>query len=318
MRALIIRYMKPFVSVLALVALGSSLGSCRPHTPPDPSGARTGDASPVAPVKTPRNNAYRTPAVAGTVQRNPDQSFSSEFSKAGGVSFSRVPVSGKYIAMTFDDGPHPSNTPRLLEMLRARNIKATFYVVGRNVDEYPQIVRRTVAEGHEIGNHSYTHRLLSKMSDSAVLEDLARCRDAVGRAAGVQPRTMRPPYGGLLQRQRELVMAQFGYPTIMWNVDPLDWKRPGAGVVASRILGNTTPGSIVLAHDLHASTIDAMPAALDGLLQRGYRFVTVSQLLAMKSAGAPAAPLGPVAPVQVEPVVPVVEATAETAAVTAP
>ena len=280
MRNALIRHMKPLCSALGLVFLGTALGSCRPDMPQPSSPAVPAAA---APVKTARNTAYRTPPVRGPVPRNPDMSFSADFSGKGGLSFSRVPVSGKYIAMTFDDGPHPSNTPRLLDILRARNIKATFYVIGRNVDLYPQIVRRCVAEGHEIGNHSYTHRLLSKLSDSEIREDLARCRDAVGRAAGIQPRTLRPPYGGLLQRQREMVHAEFGYPTIMWNVDPLDWKRPGPSVVCSRILSHTTAGSIVLSHDLHAPTVDAMPSTLDGLLQRGFQFVTVSQLLAMKT-----------------------------------
>lgn len=280
MRNALLRHMKPLCSALGLIFLGTTLGSCRPDMPPPSSPSVPASA---APVKTARNTAYRTPQVRGPVPRNPDMSFSSDFGKGGGISYSRVPVSGKYIAMTFDDGPHPSNTPRLLDILRARNIKATFYVIGRNVDLYPQIVRRCVAEGHEIGNHTYTHRLLSKLSDSEVRSELSRCRDAVGRAAGIQPRTLRPPYGGLLQRQREMVNAEFGYPTIMWNVDPLDWKRPGPSVVCSRILSHTTPGSIVLSHDLHAPTIDAMPSTLDGLLQRGFQFVTVSQLLAMKA-----------------------------------
>jgi len=279
MRTVLLRYMKVLFSALGLVFLGTSLGSCRPDALPS---AAVGKPAAV-PVKTANNTAYRTPPVRGPVPRNPDMAYPSNFSKSGSISFSRVPVNGKFIAMTFDDGPHPQNTPRLLDMLRARNIKATFYVIGRNVDLYPQIVRRAVAEGHEIGNHSYTHRLLTKLSDSEVRDDLARCRDAIGRAAGVQPRTLRPPYGGFLQRQREMVHAEFGYPTIMWNVDPLDWKRPGPSVVTSRILSNTTPGSIVLSHDLHAPTIDAMPATLDGLLQRGFQFVTVSQLLAMKA-----------------------------------
>jgi peptidoglycan/xylan/chitin deacetylase (PgdA/CDA1 family) len=236
-----------------------------------------------APVKTPANTNYRTPAVKGPVPRNPDVSLSSNFARNSGVTFSRVLVSGNHIAITFDDGPHPQNTPRLLDMLRARNIKATFYVIGRSVDLYPQVVRRTVAEGHEVGNHTHTHRLLSKLGDSDVRTELTRCRDAVARAAGVQMRTMRPPYGGLLQRQREMVHAEFGYPTILWSVDPLDWKRPGASVITSRILSGTTAGGIVLAHDLHAQTVDAMPATLDGLLRRGFTFVTVSQLLAMKT-----------------------------------
>jgi peptidoglycan/xylan/chitin deacetylase (PgdA/CDA1 family) len=253
----------------------AALSSCSAAAPLKPEGA--------APVKTTANSNYRTPAIQGPVPRNPDMNFSSNFPGSAGVTFSRVLVSGNYIAITFDDGPHPQNTPRLLDILRARNVKATFYVIGRSVDLYPQVVRRTVAEGHEIGNHTHTHRLLSKLGDDEVRGELSRCRDAVSRAAGYNMRTMRPPYGGLLQRQRELVHSEFGYPTILWSVDPLDWKRPGPSVVTSRILSGTTAGGIVLAHDLHAPTVDAMPATIDGLLKRGFKFVTVSQLLAMKT-----------------------------------
>ncbi len=254
--------------------LAASLSSCAVAEPLKPQPAA---------VKTPANTGYRTPSIRGPIPRNPDLSLGNDFSKKSGISFSQVLVSGNYIAMTFDDGPHPQNTPRLLDMLRARNIKATFYVIGRSVDLYPQVVRRTVAEGHEIGNHSNTHRLLSKLSDDEIRSELSHCRDAVGRAAGVQPRTMRPPYGGLLQRQREMVYAEFGYPIILWSADPLDWKRPGAQVISSRILTAASAGGIVLAHDLHSQTVDAMPATLDALLHRGFKFVTVSQLLAMKT-----------------------------------
>ena len=265
----------------------AALSSCTAAEPLKPK--TTVQANPgAAPVKTPSNTNYRTPPVQGPVPRNPDMTLGSNFSKGAGVSFSRVMVSGNYVAMTFDDGPHPQNTTRLLDILRARNVKATFYVIGRSVELYPQVVRRTVAEGHEIGNHSHTHRLLSKLGDSELRQEMIRCRDAVGRAAGVQPRTMRPPYGGLLQRQRELVHSEFGYPTILWSVDPLDWKNRNSSLITSRILAGASAGGIVLAHDLHATTVDAMPATLDGLLRRGFKFVTVSQLLAMK-ADAPTA-----------------------------
>jgi peptidoglycan-N-acetylglucosamine deacetylase len=225
-------------------------------------------------IKTQANTAYRTPALKkpAPVRGAPP----------AGVTYTRVNVAGKYIAITYDDGPHPQNTPRLLDMLGQRNLKATFYVIGNCVNLYPEIVRRTVAEGHEIGNHTQTHRLLSKLSDSEVRKELSGCRDAIIRAANVKPRTMRPPYGGLAQRQREWVRTEYGYPTILWSVDPLDWKRPGPSVVTSRILAGASQGGIVLAHDLHAQTIDAMPATLDGLLARGFKFVTVSQLLAMQ------------------------------------
>ena len=277
----------------------TTLASCRAAEPLRP----TAQAAPPA-VRTAPNPDYRTPRPQGPVPRNPDIQHSSQFSRSAGVTFTRVPVAGNYVAITFDDGPHATNTPRLLDILRARNVKATFYVIGQNVNQHPGILRRTVAEGHEIGNHSHTHRLLSKLGDSELRQEMTRCRDACGRAAGVLPRTMRPPYGGLTQRQRELVHAEYGYPTILWSVDPLDWKRPGPSVVTQRILSASQPGAIILAHDLHSQTVDAMPATLDGLLRRGFRFVTVSQLIAMKavtpapeaaattpgSAGAPDAP----------------------------
>lgn len=267
-----------------LLLAGGSLASCAKAAP-----------LPAAPqARTLPNRGYRTPQLSGPVPRNPDMPFGSDFGPGAGVTFNRVAVSGKYIAMTFDDGPHPQNTPRLLDMLRARNIKATFYVIGRNVSAHPNVLRRTIAEGHEIGNHSHTHRLLSKMGDAELRGEMRQCEDAIVNAIGVRPRTMRPPYGGLLQRQRELILSEFGYPTILWSVDPLDWKRPGPAAVTSRILSGTTPGAIVLAHDLHSQTVDAMPATLDGLLRRGFQFVTVSQLIAMQTAPGPIGPIGPI------------------------
>jgi peptidoglycan/xylan/chitin deacetylase (PgdA/CDA1 family) len=243
-------------------------------------------SSTAAPVKTVANKEYRTPTLHGPVPRNPDLNLPASFGSGAGVTHSRGPTDKPFVAITFDDGPHPQNTPRLLDMLRQRNIKATFYVIGRNVDLYPDIVRRTVAEGHEIGNHSYTHRLLTNMSDSEVLQEMSRTRDAIANATGVQPRTLRPPYGALLQRQRELVHNQFGYPTILWSVDPRDWQRPGSSVVTSRIVSGSGNGAIILAHDLHAPTVDAMPATLDGLLRKGYQFITVSQMIALQEAAA--------------------------------
>lgn len=285
----------PKLSRRTFMVLSAAVGSsCSMASSEKPQPGPTVSADPTAaPARTAPNREYRTPKVQGPVPRNPDNNLPSSGSTSG-ITFSRVAVSQPYVAMTFDDGPHPKNTPRLLDMLRERNIKATFYVIGRNVDLYPNVLRRTVSEGHEIGNHTYTHPILSKLSDSAVREELTKCRDAVARAAGVQPRTMRPPYGALLQRQREWVHSELRYPTIMWSVDPLDWKRPGASVISSRINSQTTPGAIILAHDLHAGTVDAMPSTLDGLLRKGYKFVTVSQLLAMATPPAPA-PAGPIA-----------------------
>jgi len=234
-----------------------------------------------AEVKTTPNKVYKSPSVSAPAMRNPSMSLSSDLSNVKGISYSQVKTNQPYIAITFDDGPHPKNTPRLLDMLRKRNIKATFYVVGKNVNQYPNIVRRIVSEGHEIGSHSWSHPNFAKMSDSAVREELTKTQNAIISASGVKPRTLRPPYGSLRSSQRAWIYKEFGYRTILWSVDPMDWKRPGPSVVTSRILRQTHNGSIVLAHDLHKSTVDAMPATLDGLLRRGFKFVTVSQLIAL-------------------------------------
>ncbi len=200
-------------------------------------------------------------------------------------SYSKVNTSLPFIALTFDDGPHATNTPRLLDMLKERNVKATFYVVATNVKRYPEIMRRIVAEGHEIGNHTVTHGNLTKMSPDEVRSELSRSREAIMAATGIAPRTMRPPYGAITSDQKDWIRREFGYPAILWSVDPEDWKKPGASVVAQRLVSGAAPGGILLVHDIHSSTIDAMPSALDQLLAKGLQFVTVTQLIAMDGNG---------------------------------
>ncbi len=201
------------------------------------------------------------------------------------ITFSEVNVDGPYIAMTFDDGPHATNTPKVLEMAAERHIKLTFFVLGECVLQNPDVLRREVAEGHEIGNHSWSHPNLAKLSDTNVRSQLQRTEDLIEKTAGIKPKLMRPPYGELTKRQRILVNHEFGYKVILWDVDPLDWKRPGPSVVASRIIAGTRPGSIILSHDIHPPTIEAMPQVFDALLAKGFKFVTVSELLAMDKGG---------------------------------
>lgn len=227
------------------------------------------------------SNGYGNTSVRGPVPQNPSVRLSSDFASSS-VSVSNGSRSQKYIALTFDDGPHPANTPRLLDMLRRRNVKATFYVTGDRTNRYPHIVRQIVDEGHEIGNHTWNHPNLRKLGEGQVRRELDSTRDAIVRASGVQPRTMRPPYGSLSTYQRQWIYRDYGYPTVLWDVDPLDWKKPGPSVVASRLINGTRNGSILLLHDLHASSVSAVPQTIDTLLRQGYQFVTVSQLIAAK------------------------------------
>jgi peptidoglycan-N-acetylglucosamine deacetylase len=200
-------------------------------------------------------------------------------------SYNRIGTSLPFLALTFDDGPHPTHTPRLLDILKQRNVKATFYVIGSNAKRYPEIMRRIVGEGHEVANHTATHPSLAKLSDDAVRQELRICHEAIVSTTGVAPRTMRPPYGSITTAQKTWIRREFGYPTIMWSVDPLDWKKPGPSVVASRLVSGSAPGGILLAHDIHQGTIDAMPSTVDQLLGRGFQPVTVTQLIAMEGHG---------------------------------
>ena len=197
------------------------------------------------------------------------------------LTFESVYVDGPYIALTFDDGPNATLTPKLLNMLAAHHMKATFFVVGQNAESHPDILRRAVREGHEIANHSWSHPNLGKMGDDAVRRELQRTDDAIFAAIGKHPTLMRPPYGSLTARQKRWIHDDFGYRIIIWDVDPFDWKRPGPTVVCNRILKETRPGSIILAHDIHPPTIEAMTTTLDQLEQKGFKSVTVTDLLAM-------------------------------------
>ncbi len=242
-------------------------------------------SSSIAPIKVPQNRQYVAPTVRHPAPLNPGNNFSRDISGSNQISWSRGSSNSRYIALTFDDGPVASNTTRVLDMLKRRNIKATFYVIGERVQNNQSLVRRMAAEGHEIGNHTWTHGKLTTMSDTKVRWELNRTRDAIVSATGVKPRTMRPPYGALRSSQRSWIFREYGYPTILWDVDPEDWKKPGVSVIRNRILSGTKNGSIILLHDLHKSSVDAVPSTIDALLRRGYKFVTVSQLIALKNKG---------------------------------
>jgi peptidoglycan/xylan/chitin deacetylase (PgdA/CDA1 family) len=207
--------------------------------------------------------------------------------KEPAITFNSVHVDGPYIAMTFDDGPSATLTPKLLDILAAHHIKATFFVLGEMVAEHPEILARAAGEGHEIASHSWSHPNLAKMSQEGVRSQLQRTDDEIKTAAGKRPTLFRPPYGSITERQKRWIHDEFGYDIILWDVDPLDWRRPGPAVVRNRILKETRPGSIVLSHDIHPGTIEAMPSTFDELAAKGFKFVTVSELLGMATPVTP-------------------------------
>ncbi len=198
--------------------------------------------------------------------------------------YTHARITGPYVAMTFDDGPSAELTPRLLDMLKARHLKATFFLIGKNVEAHPEIVRRILAEGHEIGNHTWDHPQLSKLTDEQTREEIVKTQDAIQTACGITPTLLRPPYGALNKPQHTWIPKELKVNVIYWSVDTEDWKRPGPETITRRVLEGARPGAIILQHDIHEQTIEAMPAALDGLIAKGYHLVTISQLIAMESA----------------------------------
>ncbi|GAA0376324.1 hypothetical protein GCM10009530_28530 [Microbispora corallina] len=189
----------------------------------------------------------------------------------------------KCVALTFDDGPGEA-TDKVLDLLAAHHARATFFVLGQMVtDKSRDFVRRMVAEGHEVGNHSWDHAALAGLSADAVRRELDRTQDVVRRVAGVRMTLMRPPYGST-NHEVENVARQEGLAQILWAVDTLDWRDRDPAIVAKRCC-SAKPGDIVLMHDIHPTTIAALPRLLDELDRKGFTYVTVSELLGSPAPG---------------------------------
>lgn len=181
----------------------------------------------------------------------------------------------KICALTFDDGPDIRYTMQVHDILRQEGIRASFFVIGRNVDRYPEQVMALAEYGHEICNHSYTHRDMLKLSKSDIKKELQDTNAILGKL-GITPRWFRPPYGSFNRMVVELAADQ-GLDTMLWSVDPQDWMRPGSAVIQKRVLGGAAPGSVILLHSTVSQTVEALPAIIAGLQRDGYSFVTVSE-----------------------------------------
>ncbi len=200
-----------------------------------------------------------------------------------GKKISSVPVSGKYVALTFDDGPHPTYTPKILDILKKYNAKATFFVLGSRVKSHPSIVARTVSEGSEVGVHTWNHPSLVKCSYPTVRKEMEDSIHAIQAASNYTPRTMRPPYGAINANLVNFFAHEYGMSTIMWSIDTNDWRKPGVQAVVNEAVNKARPGSIILVHDIHGSSYQAVEGIVSGLINRGFKLVTVSQLMAMQS-----------------------------------
>ena len=195
-----------------------------------------------------------------------------------------APTTGnKVIALTFDDGPGP-HTTHLLDILDQYGAKATFFLIGSKVSSQANVVRNIQARGHQLGNHSWSHPELPKLPVDQIAGEIDRTNDAIKQATGVTPAILRPPYGAVNGAVLEQLRLR-GMSSILWSVDTRDWADRNSDIVCSRAVAGARPGAIILMHDIHQTSVGAVPCILSALKQQGYSFVTVQGLLGNTTPG---------------------------------
>jgi peptidoglycan/xylan/chitin deacetylase (PgdA/CDA1 family) len=199
-----------------------------------------------------------------------------------GPTLTHLPGPGDLVSITFDDGPNPRATPLILDVLRRERVHATFFVLGRHAERWPELVRRMADEGHQLGNHGYWHRKLHCRTPAYVRDDLTRGTEEIERASGVRPRHFRAPHG-FRNPWVTPIARSLGQQTVGWSLGVWDSARPGADEIVRRALDGLRAGSILLLHDGDGydadgdrmQTAEALPHIIDGLRERGFRFTTL-------------------------------------------
>ena len=180
----------------------------------------------------------------------------------------------KLISLTFDDGPNPEVTEKLLEVLDKHQVKATFFMMGGFVEKYPEIARKVRDAGHQIGNHTYTHPDMAKESDEGVKKQIQYAQEAIQEATGVTPTLYRLPFGSGGKRVVDLLQPM---TSIVWNVDSEDWKSHDKDMIIEQVLSHLQPKSVILMHDTHISTVEAIDVLIPIFKEKGYHFVMPQQ-----------------------------------------
>lgn len=206
-----------------------------------------------------------------------------EVSQKPQVVYKKHENSGKKIALTFDDGPHPIYTPVILDILDRYKVKATFFVIGENALYYPDVVARIANEGHEIGNHTHYHRHLTDISPAQIRRDIALCEKTIYEICEYRTKLFRPPEGFMSDAICRLAQKD-DYAVILWSIDTHDWSHKPAGQIYEGVKKRISSGDIILMHDYIAksTTPDALRLIIPYLLEEGYQFVTVSELIGSK------------------------------------
>jgi len=243
--------------------------------------APLGAQSDAAPTQAPPASVWRKAvARAGHAVHGLREQTRAELGK--GVSdakFVRGDRTRREVALTFDDGPHPGKTEPLLAILKEHGVPATFFVVGKMAERYAHLVRAELADGHEVGNHTYHHVNLTRVKPHTVAEEIAACDEVLKGISGQSAHLFRPP-GGQYSNSVAEIARRVGYTTILWTADPGDYASPGGDVILHRTLHDVANGGIILLHDGIDETLAILPRLIRYLHAQGYRFVTTSELMA--------------------------------------
>ncbi len=197
------------------------------------------------------------------------------------IVFSAKSDSRNMIALTFDDGPHPGRTPEILDILDKYGIKATFFLVGQNIDYYPKTAKSIIDRGHEIGNHTYSHKTLDKCDKKEIELELSKFNSSLSAISDYTPTLMRPPCGSVSETLKSTTAAT-NTDIILWSIDTRDWAHTDYRTIADNVINNAESGDIILMHDYisgNSPTPKALNIIIPKLLEKGFTFVTVSELL---------------------------------------
>jgi len=197
--------------------------------------------------------------------------------------FARGNANRKWVAITFDDGPHPAYTPQILSILKKNKAKATFFVVGMMAEQFPDLVRDEIADGHSVGNHTYHHVNLTKIPEIYVAAELKACGQILQAITGQAPHLFRPP-GGDYNDNIASTADRLGYTTVLWTDDPGDYASPGEKVIDQRTIERLSNGGIILIHDGIKQTIDLLPSLIKQLKAKGFELVTIDEMMGRKVA----------------------------------
>lgn len=184
----------------------------------------------------------------------------------------------KVMALTFDDGPHRILTAKLLDTFKQFNAKGTFFVMGCKVKLHPYLLQRMVNEGHEVGNHGWNHPVLPRLSFDDVQKQLRATSSAIYEATNRTTTIMRPPYGKTYKKLNMFMSEKEKLTVVLWSYDTLDWRRPSVSELSANIMNGPKSGDIVLCHDVHPGTIEAIHYSLGNMTKDGWKFVTVTEL----------------------------------------